>query len=158
MPIDWSKVLGTAIDITLAMGEAAMQIAVIDAAVDKCRGLRAQEVTVGFSREVAQMPEEVWNAWHSRLAYLANVQNDATATGMLNIGTMTRSELTRVSQLLEYAKTRELDQVVTLALQRMQDQELPEQICFYIALATTGERDLMADLISKRLARRLRPG
>ena len=29
----------------------------------------------------------------------------------------------------------------------MQDQELPEQICFYMALTATGERDLRADLI-----------
>lgn len=98
MPIDWSKVFETAIDITVAVRQAAMQIAVIDAAVEKCRGLNMQEVTSGFSREVAQMPEEVWNAWHSRLAFLANVQNDATATGMLHIGTLTRSELTRVGQ------------------------------------------------------------
>lgn len=40
----------------------------------------------------------------------------------------------------------------------MQDQELPEQICFYMALTATGERDLRADLIAKRLVRRLRSG
>ena len=158
MPIDWSKVFDTAIDITVAVGQAAMQLAVMDAAIDKCRGLKAQDVTVGFSREVAQMPAEVWDAWQSRLAYLANVQSDATAAGMLTVGALTRSELTRVGQLMEYAESRDLDQVVTLALQRMQDQELPEQICFYMALAATGERDLRADLIVKRLVRRLRSG
>lgn len=153
MPINWSAVFDTIIDITAAVGEAAMKIAVIDNAVNRCRSLSSDDMVLGFSREVSQMDSQVWDFWRIRLTQLANA-GDQTASFMLQIGDFTRQELNRIIQLTEF----HIDEAISISIQRMQDQPRYEQMCFFMALVTYGETNLKADVISKRLLRLLQSG
>lgn len=153
MPINWGKVFSTVLDITAAVGAEAMKISVIDTAVQRCHHLSGEDIVVGFTTEVIQMPDEVWSAWYRRLTYLAH-QQDQTAAFMVQIGNHARQEIRIVAQLAQY----QLDEAVGLAVERMRDQSVYEQLCFLAIITTWGKRDLKMDMISKRLLRLLSSG
>lgn len=151
MAINWGKVLDVAVDITTAVGAAAMQIAVIDNAVDRCRRLSANDIVVSFAREVTQMDTEVWGAWRFRLALLANQNNDQTAKFMLQIGDFSRAEMRRIIQLIQYP----INEAVELTIEHMHDQSEYDRLCFFATLATLGQANLKAEMVIKRLVRML---
>lgn len=153
MPINWGSVFNTVVDVAVEVGAAAMKIAVIDNAVDRCRGLSEEGVVLSFTREVAQMDDQVWSAWRMRLTQLANY-GDQTASFMLKIGDYTRQEMERVHQLSQF----QIDEAIDIAIQRMHDQSTYEQMCFVMTLATFGESNLKAEVITKRLVRMLSSG
>lgn len=153
MQINWGMVFNTVVDIAVEVGAAAMKIAVIDNAVDHCRVLSEEDVVLGFAREVTQMDDQVWSAWRMRLSQLTN-SGDPTASFMLQIGDYTRQEIQRVYQLSQF----QIDEAIHIAIQRMRDQSMYEQMCFVMTLATYGESNLKADVITKRLIRMLTSG
>jgi len=153
MPIDWNSVFSTIIDITVAVGREAMKISVIDTAVEKARQLTAENLVVAFSTEVAQMDDDVWSAWQQRLFFLAQ-NNDAVADFMLRIGNYTRQEMQLIPQLTRYS----FDDALKIALEKMQDQSLYEQLCFLATFIEMGKHDLKLSMVAKRLLRLLSSG
>lgn len=153
MAINWGSVFSTIVDVTTAVGLEAMKYTVVESAVEKCRYLSGNEVVAGFTQEVVQMDEDVWEAWQRHL-FIISRNGEQTAEFMLQIGKLARREMTMVAQISQYS----LEDATSISIERMQGQSSYEQICFLVTLATFGKSNLKLDLLTKRIVRLLNSG